>query len=52
MYSPFECGNNEEDFREMLKLRFSEWARLRRNRLARARYREKKREERILLKNP
>ncbi len=43
MNSPFEGGRNEDMFREMLVLRFSEWARLRRNLLARRRYREHKR---------
>lgn len=42
IYSPFEGGRNPEAFRELLVLRFKEWKRLRRNRLARRRYRANK----------
>lgn len=42
MNSPFEGNRHPEVFREMLELRFKEWARLRRNRLARRRYAKRK----------
>ena len=43
MNNPLASPENEWCFREVLKLRFKEWARLRKNRLARKRYRENKR---------
>lgn len=43
MTSPFESGRNAEVFNAILDLRFEEWARLRRNLLARRRYAAKRR---------
>lgn len=42
MTSPFHRGQNAEVFDAMLDLRWKEWARLRKNRLARKRYAEAK----------
>jgi hypothetical protein len=42
MNNPLALPENEWAFKECLKLRFKEWARLRKNLLARRRYRKKK----------
>lgn len=46
MNSPFEGGRNAKVFDAMLDLRFKEWVRIRKNMLARRRYKEKNWEHR------